>query len=373
MPSSREAMPTGFALGAIRGRWTIFPAQEATDAFWGQWDDLNRRLRGRHPFLDSRFVSALLQYWGTGTERFVACRGDAGLVAAAVLQPVRHGLWRTFLPSQTQLGPVLVGSHSAAREMLEAIPGFAAAVEFLCQDPLYSPFGVASEGGDLLINPYAPTMSVALENGFEEYWEGRSRNLKKNIVKWRKRAERQGAAIKLTRVSSLGVLREAVARYGELESRGWKGREGTALHEDNPQGQFYAGVMERFGAEGNADVFELRIGGRLASSRLLIGNEEFRIVLKTTYDEELGELAPGRLLLYEMLQRLAEEPRSRRIEFYTKATVDQLAWATEQRPIFHATLFRWSALRRAAHVVKGIRDRFRGADRDGPLQDYSEA
>lgn len=360
-------------MDAIGGRWTSFPAQDATEAFWGEWDELNRRLRGRHPFLDSRFVSALLQYWGTGTERFVACRGDAGLVAAAVLQPVRHGLWRTFLPSQTQLGPVLVGSHSAAREMLEAIPGFAAAVEFLCQDPLYSPFGVASEGGDLLINPYAPTMSVALENGFEEYWEGRSRNLKKNIVKWRKRAERQGAAIKLTRVSSLGVLREAVARYGELESRGWKGREGTALHEDNPQGQFYAGVMERFGAEGNADVFELRIGGRLASSRLLIGNEEFRIVLKTTYDEELAEFAPGRLLLYEMLQKLAEEPRPKRLEFYTKATVDQLAWATERRPIFHATLFRWSALRQVAHVVKGIRHRFRCSDRDRPFQDCSEA
>ena len=137
--------------------------------------------------------------------------------------------------------------------------------------------------------------------------------------------------------------------------------------------QYCAGIMERFGAEGNADVFELRIDGRLASSRLLIGNEEFRIVLKTTYDEELAEFAPGRLLLYEMLQKLAEEPRPKRLEFYTKATVDQLAWATERRPIFHATLFRWSALRRAAHVVKGIRDRFRGADRAGPLQDYSEA
>jgi hypothetical protein len=360
-------------MDSIGGRWTNFPAHDASDAFWGEWDELNGRLRGRHPFLDSRFVSALLQYWGTGTEQIIACHGDAGLTAAAVLQPARHGVWRTFLPSQTQLGPVLVGSHLAAREMLEAIPGFAVAIELLCQDPLYSPFGLPPEGGDVSISPYAPTMSLTLENGFEEYWQRRSRKLKNNVARWRKKAEGQGAAIKLTQISSVGQMREAVARYGELESRGWKGREGTALHEENPQGQFYSGIMERFGAEGNADVFELRVGGRLASSRLLIGNEEFRVALKTTYDEELPELAPGRLLLYEMLQKLAEGPGPKRLEFYTKATVDQLAWATEQRPIFHATLFRSAAFRLAAQVFRGIRDRFRGADQEGPLQDHPEA
>ena len=68
---------------------------------------------------------------------------------------------------------------------------------------------------------------MTLEHGFEEYWQRRSRNLKKNVAKWRKRAEGQGSDIKLTQISSVGEMREAVARYGELESRVWKGREGS--------------------------------------------------------------------------------------------------------------------------------------------------
>jgi len=111
----------------------------------------------------------------------------------------------------------------------------------------------------------------------------------------------------------------------------------------------------------------------LGIPRLLIGKEQFRIVLKTTYDEELAEFAPGRLLLRDMLQKLAEGPMARRLEFYSRATADQLASATEKRPIFRATLFRWSALRQVAHVVKGIRHRFRCSDRDRPFQDCSEA
>lgn len=337
------------------GDWSFFPAREATGAFWGEWDELNRRLWAGHPFLDRRFVEPLLDYWGTGEEQMVACQDEDGLVAAAILVRRRPGFWHTFLPAQTQMAPVLVGEYAVAREMLAAIPDRAVAIDFLCQDPRYSPLSPSEKRKEMLAVPYAVTMAVNLDGGFQEYFEGRSRNLRKNIGRYRRRAEALGGSPKLRRVSAVTELREAVARYGEIEGRGWKGQQGTALNENNAQGKFYAEVMELFGAGGRADVFELRIGGRLAASRLLIGNAGFRIVLKTTYDEEMSAYAPGRLLLYEMLKHLAGLPAPKRVEFYTKATSDQLAWATEQRTVFQVGLYRWTALRRVAEVVRGIR------------------
>lgn len=354
------------------GDWSFFPAREATGAFWGEWDELNRRLWAGHPFLDRRFVEPLLDYWGTGDEQIVACRGGEGLVAAAILVRRRPGFWQTFLPAQTQMAPVLVGEYAVAREMLAAIQDPAVAIDFLCQDPRYSPFAPGEDRKEMLGVPYAVTMAVNLDGGFQEYSEGRSRNLRKNIGKYRRRAEALGGSPELRRVSAVTELREAVARYGEIESRGWKGQQGTALNENNAQGKFYAAVMELFGAGGRADVFELWIGGRLAASRLLIGNEGFRIVLKTTYDEEMSEYAPGRLLLYEMLKHLAGLPGPKRVEFYTKATREQLAWATEQRTVFHAGLYRWAALRRVAEVVRGIRRNVWAVSEPGEASDGTE-
>lgn len=340
---------------ASLGAWTVFQAAEARDAFWAAWDQLNLRLRRGHPFTDSRFVRPLLEHFGTGRERISACETGGSLSAAAVLVPHAAGEWRTFLPDQTQMAPALVADLRAAAEMVTNLPGVGLAIDFLCQDPLHSPFGSQGHEPHLAVTPYADTMSVDLSDGFEVYWERRSRNLKKNVSRYTRRREQSGLSLKLTRLTEPGEMRPAVVRYGEVETRGWKGRQGTALHQSNVQGQFYAELMERFAAEDRAEVFELHIGGRLAASRLLVRNEDFRIILKTTYDEALAEYAPGRVLLYEMLKTLADSPGPKRVEFYTKATTDQLAWASAQRGIFHATLFRWGAVKRGAQVVKWIR------------------
>jgi hypothetical protein len=135
-------------------------------------------------------------------------------------------------------------------------------------------------------------------------------------------------------------MREAVTRYGGLESAGWKQAAGTAVHIDNPQGRFYAEVLEQFAATRHGRVYELWIADRLAASRLVISGAGMHIILKTSYDESLSEFAPGRLLLYALLERAFAERSQRAVEFYTNATVDQLAWATASRTISHSVHFR---------------------------------
>ena len=53
--------------------------------------------------------------------------------------------------------------------------------------------------------------------------------------------------------NQVGVdLTTAVERYAALESRGWKGLEGTAVGSDNVQGRFYDEVLRGFAGSGGA-------------------------------------------------------------------------------------------------------------------------
>ena len=78
----------------------------------------------------------------------------------------------------------------------------------------------------------------------------------------------------------------------------------------------------------------------LFRSRLCIKNKSMMIILKTTYDEDKSRFAPGRILLYLVLEREFNLRRIKTIEFYTNATEDQVAWSTGQRSISNVLIFR---------------------------------
>ena len=142
-------------------------------------------------------------------------------------------------------------------------------------------------------------------------------------------------------VATRSMMGDAVERYAQLESQGWKGKEGTALRPGGAQCRFYTEVLERFSGLSDHEglAFELYYEGRLVASRLCIANESILVALKTAYDESIKAIAPGRLLLKETLEYLAASYGSRPIEFYTKATRDQLAWATATREIVHISIY----------------------------------
>lgn len=80
------------------------------------------------------------------------------------------------------------------------------------------------------------------------------------------------------------------------------------------------------------------------------------LMLKTTYDETLKELAVGRVLLYKLLEQEFSQQQIRRIEFYTNATPDQLEWATESRVIEHVTMYRSSLYANGIMLARRLRN-----------------
>jgi CelD/BcsL family acetyltransferase involved in cellulose biosynthesis len=338
------------------GRWEIISLKGSLGPHAPAWDALNQRFFRSNPMLDSRFVDALLTYFGTGEEKLCILKPLNAPLAMCILKPTGRGVWSTFLPSQAQVGLTLLLDSSEISSLIRQLPGLVGSVDLLCCD---SAFGDLTAGGKSAFSKdHALTMNVSLEGDFETYWAERSKQLKKNFRRYERKTEEDQVKPSFRRISSRADIPEAVSRYAELESRGWKGKVGTAVSTQTPQGHFYIDIMNRFAEQDAAFVFELWLGGVLAASRLAVCSPGMIVILKTTYDESLEKYAPGRQLLREVIKNCFEFYPDNVIEFYTDANADQLAWATGQRWIKHINFPRSALSNRIYQLARFVRKVF---------------
>ena len=339
---------------AIEWRLMRLDSHEGLGRHRENWARLNEQLMGGHSMLDARFVDALIRHLGGNHVLLATAQRGPDVVAMLLLDPRPRGLgvWRSFQPSQAQIGLWLMPPGLELARLFASLPGYAIELDLLCNDPRF---------GDLLEHqskparalPHALTISVRLRGHFDDYWAQRPRNLIKNMRRYTRRLQAEGSPTRLVICTSPQELPGAVERYAALESRGWKGRLGTAVTASNAQGSFYAEVMCEFGKTAEALVYELWLGEELIASRLVLRHGAIAMILKTAYNEAFERLAPGRILLMRVLEDLFQRMPEGEVEFYTDASPDQLAWSTSQRWINHISLYRhrgiptiFSALRR---------------------------
>ncbi len=338
--------------------WQLAPAREAFASFAPEWDRLNAELYDNHPMFDSRFIGPLLDCFGDGHELLCTHRSadtnDGAIDGALILRPLGLGRWALFTPAQTQASAVMLKDARLFETLLPILPGHAWSLDLLSIDPAYAPNWSGLHLPYTVI-PHAITMSVATDGDFNHYWQERPKRLIKNIRRYLRRAEETVGSLTIATITDPAEVVDAIARYGQLELAGWKGKEGTALAPDNLQGQFYADTLGRFATSGQALVMELRTSERLIASRLFIRHERMWIILKTTYDETLSTFAPGRLLLHAVLERAFAEMPGGAIEFYTNASRDQAEWATALRPIPHHQILRYELAAGLLGILKPLR------------------
>lgn len=319
--------------------WQLHPARDHFPAFAAEWDRLNGELYNHHPFFDSRFIGPLLEHYGDGSELLCTHRTADAIDGALILRPLHFGRWTLFLPSQTQAGAVMLKDARLLETLLPTLPGYAWSLDLLAIDPAYAPDWSALRLPRIVI-PHVLTMAVAIDGDFATYWQARPKKLRDNIRRYRNRAEKTAGPLSVVMITDPAEMIAAIDRYGQLESTGWKAKEGTAIAPDNLQGQFYTDMLSTFAAKGQALVVELRAGARLVASRLFIRHDRIWIALKTTYDESQSAYAPGRLLLHAVLEQACAEMPDGSVEFYTNVNRDQTEWATTLRSIPHHQIFR---------------------------------
>jgi len=345
--------------------WRLYPLDRDLGQWAPCWDALNQSLYGGHPLYDSRFMSALLRHFGRGRECLAVHHDGERADGMLILEPYRKGWYATFRPSQAQVCPVLVESSELLRSIFGDLGVAIQAIDLLCQDPSYSPVQDSIDLKRTGSMRHAVTMNIELDGNFEAYWAGRSRKLRNNMRRYQKRLQSEYGGQSVVRTTSPRRMASAVSRYSDLEASGWKARAGTAVTVDGEQGRFYTAVLASFAETNQASVHEYLVNGKVIGSRFLLESGRIIIALKTAYDEAFAAFAPGRLLLYRVLEKEFDDSAGKSLEFYTNATVDQLSWATGTREIRHVTVYR-NRLVQLGHQGLGLGKRAVAAVQKGP-------
>lgn len=339
-------------------RWFSRPVDADDEAFWREWQACLERFWGGHVFLDTAFLRASVQHFSTRQLWLCQCGEDGAQQVMLLLEQARPGVFRTFSPSQSQIAPLLIapGEGPSLAGMFTGLPATCARVDIFQADPLVAqvPPGTRDYAD---VSPYGVTIAVTTGRPFAAYWGERSKKLRDNIGRYLRRAQEHGSGIEFRVHTETAAVLGAFARYADLECRGWKGKAGTAIQMDDAQGVFYASVLRSFSATGQVMAFELWLDGALVASRFSAMTGDSLVMLKTTFDEDYNQFAPGRLLLYLSLEAIFANRDVRRVEFYTNAQKEQLPWADSTREISSLSLYRHRTVYRCVTLAKALRAR----------------
>jgi CelD/BcsL family acetyltransferase involved in cellulose biosynthesis len=335
--------------------WTLHPISQLAD-FAGQWDALVRSRPGT-PFLETAFLQPIVDTFGSGAEQICLYHSGGQLRAAAIMQRGRKGMWQTFQPSQLPLGAWIsdesVDLVSACGELMPQLPGLTLGIGVTQLD---SRTQVRPEDGPRVrTQDYIQTAWVDIEGSFETYWEARGKNLKQNTRKQRNKLQAEGSKTRMECVTAPEDVPKAIEEYGLLESAGWKTADGTAIHPDNAQGQFYRKMLENFCHLGRGRVYRYWFDDKVVAMDLCIHDHTAIVILKTTYDESYKTVSPSTLMRQTEFQHIFEEQEFKRIEFYGKVMEWHTRWTEHSRSIYHANVYRHAVVPRLLDLRVGIR------------------
>lgn len=324
-------------------KWSIVALRCSLGAHYEAWGALNDQRFGGHPMLSSLFVEGMLRNFGDGTEHLCVLQGSGETQAMCIIKRCGPLLWTSFLPAQAQIGATLISDAKLPGLLLDKLPLPALELDLLCNDPKVG--GVVNDPTPPTFRlNHALTIAIALDGSFADYWAARSKKLQSNTSRYLQRVLATGLACRMDVIENPAAISDAVDRYAAQEASGWKGKAGTALSCDPAQLSFYKELMLGEAQRHGARVFELWFDDTLVASRLALVNKGQLVMLKTSYLETWAQYSPGRILLKMVIEHAFEAWPAGRIEFYTDANQDQLAWATEHRWIQHATYLRWPSV-----------------------------
>lgn len=320
--------------------------QLATD-----WDQMNSE-HGNLAFLTSDAIVSALKILGQGNERLLVGSDAKKRVAMFVLAPAGKFRWQSFQPSQLPLGAWVARAgpelEDLARSLMRSSLGLCLGLSITQVDPRIA--RRRPESPDSQYSDYIDTGWIDIQGSFEDYWSARGKNLRLNMRKQRVKLQADGIKLSLQVLRQHADMAAAIARYGNLESAGWKAKEGTAIHPENAQGRFYRELFEHASLRGEAVVYEYLFDERVVAMNLCLQRQGTLIVLKTTYDESIQGLSPAFLLREAELQEIYRDGKITHLEYFGRFMDWHSKWTDQKRTLYHLTLYRWPFLKRLAEA-----------------------
>jgi hypothetical protein len=325
-------------------KWSIHPLA-AFSELGPAWQAINAATWDT-PLLQPRFVAPLIEEFASGDEVIAVLRDGDEPVAMGIFHRASRIGWQTFQPVVAPLGAWVcrteVALETALGDLAAALPGVTLLVALSQQDP--SLFDRPADGSKVRSFDYIPTARIEVEGSFDDYWAGRGKNLRHTVKRQRNKLARAGIETRYEVVSDSAAMAGAVRDYGAMESSGWKGEAGSAVHPDNRLGRFYTKVLEGFANDGAGEVWRYWYDDRLMATDMCIHHAGTVIILKTTYDETERATSPAHLMRHEALRDIFDNRRFGRIEFYGRVKDWHTKLTDDVRTMFHVNSYRWPIL-----------------------------
>ena len=308
-------------------------AYESVSSIETEWEQLADR-SDAPPFMEPGWIGAWWEAFGQGELRILACRREGRLVG--VLPLARHG---GVLSSPTnwhtpEFGPVFEERSDAAalaralfRQRFRRVR-----LSFLdsASDALAELRAAARSAG------YRPAERVKVRSPFvagdadwETYWQSRSGNHRSGVRRLRRRLEERGS-VSLEVFGGGERLAERLQEAFEIEASGWKGEQGTAILSNPETRRFYEQVARWAARRGVLRLAFLRVDGRAVAVHLSLEANRRYYMLKPGFDPSLSKAGPGKLLDWEMVERVFTEGLES-FEFLGADDPYKLTWADDSR------------------------------------------
>ncbi|GAC15104.1 GNAT family N-acetyltransferase [Aliiglaciecola lipolytica] len=322
------------------------------------WAELNHKTMNL-AFFEPEFIRGLITHFFDGDELFICAYQNEELQYAGFFKPLGKGRWATAMPSQCPLGLFLHRQPQIEKDTMstlcKALPGKVMMIDMLQMDSKYTSFTPAE---DFDVMPYITSGNRPIPDDFDSFFQSLGKNMRQNYNKVINRATRAEDRLSWQKVTSPAEVKQAIIKYGELESSGWKGDEGTAISPDNTQGKFYQQALGELADSNKACCWYYLINEEIVAVDLCIQQDDCLIILKTTYNEKFNKQSPALMLKIEMIKHYSQHrdlEGINNIEFYGKAMEWHKRLDSTLREIEHVTFYPNKLFKFAIRLAKKLK------------------
>ena len=171
---------------------------------------------------------------------------------------------------------------------------------------------------------------------WETYEGGLKPKSRRNLRTARKRCDAAGAAVRV--LDGAAAAPDLFHRFTELESSGWKAREGTSIESQATSRAFYETLVRRLAARGWLQWDVLQADDRWLAISLGVRFGRSLVLLKTAHDEAERKLSPGKVLLDAILKRTFERRDAEVVDLLSDSAWLEL-WNMDRTPYHSAFLY----------------------------------
>lgn len=165
--------------------------------------------------------------------------------------------------------------------------------------------GVGSSGGlRVQCQPDSPCSAIAIEKSFAEFWAERPAGLRRNVRRYREKAE-QIAAVEFDAVSYEPACLEALIR---LHSARWRKQGQPGMISANRSADFLRDIAEAFRGRKMLLFFSLRFQGEIVAVIMAFAHRNVLYGYLSAFDPSYADFGFGRIMLFDSL-RFAFERR----------------------------------------------------------------